>query len=197
MTAASAPRRALGQLVDIVRGAVPAKPTDGGVRQPFVGITEISAGGAAPARYVAADDIPPGAPRLTSGDVAIALMSSIGSSLLITARHEGAALGRECAALRPRAPEITGSWLYVWTQSADFAQQIRRHVVGTTMPRLNLRALADFTLPIPDAVEQAAIESMLIDFDLALAKTGQVVADLTELRRIELQLLIADLEVNS
>lgn len=193
MTAPVSPRPSLGDLVDVVSGAVPAKPTDEAGGEPFVGITEISAGGAAAARHVAADDVPFGAPRLATGDVAIALVSSIGSSLLITPRHEGAVLGRECAVLRARTPEITGSWIYVWTQSEDFAQQVERHVTGTTMPRLSRRALSDFTLALPDLEKQVEAQSLLAEFDAALAKTGQVVADLTELRRIELQLLISEL----
>jgi restriction endonuclease S subunit len=183
-------RRSLGEVVEVVSGAVPAKPTDEEVGEPFVGITEISAGGAAAPRRVAVDDVPPGAPRLALGDVAIALMSNIGSSLFVTPRHEGGVLGRECALLRPRVAEITGAWLYVWTQSEDFAQQVERHVTGTTMPRLSRRALFDFALPLPELETQIEAERLLADFDAALAKAGQVVADLTELRRIELQLLI-------
>jgi restriction endonuclease S subunit len=194
MTAVVSSRRPLGELIEVVGGVVPAKPTDGAHGEPFVGITEISAGGAAAPRYVEADDVPPEAPRLLNGDVAVALMSSIGSTLLIRTRHEGAVLGRECAALRPRTPEIAGSWIYVWTQSEDFVQQVERHVTGTTMPRLSRRALSDFTLPLPDIDTQMEVQALLVEFDGALAKAGQVVADLTELRRIELQLLIADLE---
>jgi restriction endonuclease S subunit len=194
MTPAAA-RPTLGDLVHILSGTVPAKPTDDLDGEPFVGIAEITAGGAASPRYVVADDVPSGAARLKVGDVALALMSSIGSSLLIGARHEGAVLGRECAALRPQVPEITGSWLYVWTQSEDFAQQVERHVTGTTMPRLRRRALSDFTLPLPDLERQMEAQALIADFDEALAKAGRVVADLTELRRIELQLLIAHIEV--
>lgn len=194
MTTAASARRALGELVDVVSGTVPAKPTDESIGEPFVGITEISAGGAAAPRRVAMDDVPHGAPRLAVGDVAIALMSNIGSSLFVTPRHEGAVLGRECAMLRPRAAEITGAWLYVWTQSEDFAQQVERHVTGATMPRLSRRALSDFALPLPDHDTQIEAQRLLVDFDAALAKAGQVVADLTELRRIELQLLISEVE---
>lgn len=195
MTASALAHRPLGELVEVVTGAVPAKPTDDADGEPFVGITEISAGGAAAPRHVSADAVPPGAPRLMNGDVAVALMSSIGSSLLITPRHEGAVLGRECVALRPRTPEIAGSWIYVWTQSEDFAEQVGRHVTGTTMPRLSRRALSDFTLPLPDVNKQMEVQALLAQFDAALGNTGQVVADLTELRRIELQLLIAELKV--
>ncbi len=192
MTTSAPARRSLGELVDVVGGMVPAKPTDSADGEPFVGITEISAGGAAAPRHVAADDVPVAAPRLAAGDVAIALMSNIGSSLLVTPRHDGAVLGRECALLRPRTSEITGAWLYVWTQSEDFAQQVERHVTGTTMPRLSRRALSDFALPLPDQETQLEAQNLLADFDAALAKAGQVVADLTELRRIELQLLISE-----
>jgi hypothetical protein len=193
MTTTAPARRALGELVDVVGGAVPAKPTDDAVGEPFVGITEISAGGAAAPRRVATDDVPDGAPRLEVGDVAIALMSNIGSSMLVTPRHEAAVLGRECAMLRPRVADITGAWLYVWTQSEDFAQQVERHVTGTTMPRLSRRALSDFVLPVPDRDAQSEAQRLLADFDAALAKAGQVLADLTELRRIELQLLISEI----
>lgn len=192
MTTTAPPRRSLGELVEVLSGAVPAKPTDAADGEPFVGITEISAGGAAAPRHVATDDVPLGAPLLATGDVAIALMSSIGSALLVTRRHERAVLGRECAILRPRTSEITGAWIYVWTQSEDFAQQVERHVTGTTMPRLSRRALADFVLPLPDRETQVEAQNLLADFDAALARAGQVVADLTELRRIELQLLITD-----
>jgi hypothetical protein len=40
------------------------------------------------------------------------------------------------------------------------------------------------------------VQEMIAEFDAALEKTGEVVADLTELRRVELELLLADLEAN-
>lgn len=192
MSTRKAPRRTLGDLAEVIRGAAPAKPTDQDTGRPFFGISEISAGGATPQRFVAADDVPPGAHTLVHGDVAIALMSNIGASALITARHAGAVLGRECAALRSRTADISGSWLYVWTQSADFQQQAERHVSGTTMPRLSLRSIPDFTLPVPDLDTQLEVQGMLDDFDDAISKAGRVLAELTELRRIELELILTD-----
>lgn len=187
-------RRPLGELAEILGGAVPARPSETLGSEMLVGVVEISAGGAAVPRFVSTDGVPPDAPRLSPGDTAVALMSGVGSSLLITERHQGALLGRECAALRPRTPEVTGSWIYVWTQSEDFAQQVERHTTGTTLPRLSRRALSTFTFPVPGITTQMEAQALLADFDAALAKTGQVVADLTELRRIELQLLITGLE---
>ena len=64
------------------------------------------------------------------------------------------------------------------------------------MPRLSRRSLVEFTLPLPSIERQLEAEALVGDFDEALAKAGRVVADLTELRRIELQLLIAEIEVS-
>ncbi len=187
------PLRTLGDIAAVIRGTAPAKPTYQDAGRPFFGISEISAGGATPERFVAAEDVPRGAHHLARGDVAVALMSNIGASALITARHAGAVLGRECAALRPRTSDISGPWLYVWTQSADFQQQAERHVSGTTMPKLSLKSISDFTLPVPDLSTQLEVQVVLDDFDGAISKAGQVLTELTELRRIELELIITDL----
>ncbi len=197
MTVPTSQRVSLGELgVEVVRGVVPAKPTDGDDGVPFFGLSEISSGGATAPRLVAKDDVKPGAPRLVVGDVAVALMSNIGASALVTPRHAGAVLGRECVALRVRGPELSGAWIYVWTQSADFHDQVQRHISGTTMPRLNVRGLAGLTLPLPSRDLQTRAEGMLDDFDHALANAGQVLSDLTELRRIELELMLKDAESN-
>lgn len=197
MRSAHPTRHPLGELVEVISGVVPAKPAEIPDGESFVGIAEITAGGAAVPRQVPAEEVPLHAPRLRAGDIAIALMSSIGSALLVTARHDGAVLGRECAALRPSSDEVTGPWLYVWTQSQDFADQVERYTTGGTMPRLSRRSLAAFTLPVPDAAAQGKVQDLLREFDEAIEKTGQVLADLTELRRTELQLLVAELLVGA
>ncbi len=185
----SAETRVLGDVATILRGTVPAKPTDSEDGVPFYGIAEISAGGTGAQRLVEPDDGKPPT-ILHAGDVVVALMSNIGQSALLTSRHEGAVLGRECAVIRPAGPEATGAWIYVWTQSAQFRDQAVRHTSGSTMPRLSYRALSDLTIPIPSLEQQGGAEQMLDEFDSALWKVGQLRSYLTELRTLEVELLL-------
>lgn len=185
----SAETRVLGDVATIIRGTVPAKPTDSPEGVPFFGIAEISAGAAGAPRLVETDDTKHPT-ILRAGDVVVALMSNIGQSALIAPRHEGAVLGRECAVIRPAGPETTGAWIYVWTQSAQFRDQAIRHTSGATMPRLSYRALSDLTIPIPPQEQQREAEQMLDEFDSALSKVGQLQSYLTELRTLEVELLL-------
>jgi hypothetical protein len=181
----------LTDVTTILRGTVPAKPTDGGVGQPFVGIAEISAGGAGALRRVEGSEVDERAVHLAVGDVVIALMGNLGQSLLITGRHAGSVLGRECAAMRPSSQEITGAWIYVWTLSADFRAQVERTIGGSTMPRLSLRGLPALTLPVPDLSTQQEVEGMLGDLERAISSTSEVLGQLQELRRVEVDIALA------
>jgi len=58
------------------------------------------------------------------------------------------------------------------------------------MPRLSYRALSDLTIPIPSLEQQGGAEQMLDEFDSALWKVGQLRSYLTELRTLEVELLL-------
>jgi len=185
-------KRALKEVATVVRGTVRAKPTnaEGGI--PFFGIAEISAGGAGAPRLVEPELGSADPTVLERGDVVVALMSKIGRSALVTPRHEGAVLGRECALIRPGSG-VSGAWVYVWTQSAQFRAEVARHTSGTTMPRLSYRALADLIIPVPPVDPQRDADALLKEFDDALWKLDQVQAYVMELRTLEVELLFADL----
>lgn len=189
----SAETRVLGDVATITRGTVPAKPTDSEDGVPFFGIAEISAGGTGAPRLVEPDEGKPPT-ILRAGDVVVALMSNIGQSALITSRHEGAVLGRECAVIRPAGPEVNGAWIYVWTQSAQFRDQAVRHASGSTMPRLSYRALSNLTIPVPPLERREELlrdaQQLLEEFDSALWKVGQLQSYLTELRTLEVELFL-------
>lgn len=198
------PLRALGDIATVLRGTVPAKPTDSDDGVPFFGITEITAGGTGDLRRVdlggdaalkarKSTDAGGGPVAVQSGDVVVALMSNIGQAALVSPRHAGAVLGRECALIRP-ADEVTGAWIYAWTQSTQFRDQVTRHTSGSTMPRLSYRALADMVVPVPPDDQQLRAEQLLADFDDALRKIDAVRAYLTELRTLELELLLGELD---
>ena len=126
----------LGDLVDLLRGRVPANT----VREPegprFFGIAEITACGNAAPRYVEYNpEIVDNAVELREGDIAMALMSNIGDATLIDASAAGAVLGRECVALRITAPQdVLPAWLSAWLTSEEFQSQVAIHTTGSTMP---------------------------------------------------------------
>lgn len=196
------PLRPLGEIAMILRGTVPAKPTDSDDGVPFFGITEITAGGIGDLRRVELDDdvtlkgktaaeARGGPVVLERGDVVVALMSNIGQAALVSPRHAGAVLGRECALVRP-TDDLTSAWIYAWTQSAQFRDQATQHTSGSTMPRLSYRALGDLLIPVPSLDRQRDAEELLADFDGALSKVVQVQSYLTELRTLEIELLLGD-----
>ena len=198
------PLRPLGEIAMILRGTVPAKPTDSDTGVPFFGIAEITAGGFGELRRVDLEEEPTakgktladsrgGPVAVQRGDVVVALMSNIGQAALVAPRHEGAVLGRECALIRP-TDDVSSAWVYVWTQSAQFRDQAIRHTSGTTMPRLSYRALPDLMVPVAPVDRQLHAEEVLADFDDALSKVGEVRAYLAELRTLELELLLGNLD---
>lgn len=198
------PLRPLAEIAMILRGTVPAKPTDSQDGVPFFGISEITSGGIGDLRRVNLDggatlkgktltEVRGGPVRLEPGDVVVALMSNIGRAALVSPRHGGAVLGRECALIRP-TDEVTSAWIYAWTQSAQFRDQATLHTSGSTMPRLSYRALADLLVPVPPIDRQLQAEELLADFDDALSKVGLVQAYLMELRTLEMELLLGDLD---
>jgi restriction endonuclease S subunit len=185
----------LADVADIIRGLVPAKPTDTDEGVPFFGIAEITSGGVGPMRFVVPTDVDEKAQYLEEGDVVVALLSSIGESALVTRSHSGAVLGRECAVLRAHQSDVLGAWLYAWTQSASFRQQVQARVSGSTMPRLSPSALAEFLVPIPALSEQERIRNMLEGFDTAISSANTVLANLMELRRVEVDLALSQVAV--
>lgn len=185
--------RQLGEIASVRRGYTKPIESDDGVV--FFGVSEILAGGSGRQRIVVDQGDGPrnAAERVHEGDVVVALMAAIGQSALISARHEGAVLSRECAVIRPEA-EVSGAWLYIWTQSTDFREQVTRHTSGSTVPRLSYRALNEMLLPVPSAARRADAEALVAEFDGALERLGQVRSHLQELRAVEIELLLADLD---
>lgn len=197
------PPRPLGEVATISRGTVPAKTSgsDDGVL--FFGITEIATGGTGELRRVDLEKEPTlkgktvteargGAVEVRPGDVVVALTGDIGHAALVAPRHAGAVLGRECALIRPTS-DVTGAWIYAWTQSAQFRDQATRHTSGSSVPRLSYRALAQMLVPVPPSERQVQVEELLADFDDALRKIDDVRTYLTELRTLEVELLLGEL----
>ena len=162
--------RRLGDVTLALRGRVPAntEPHADGPR--FFGIAEISARSAEAPRYVAGDADLENSVILVEGDVVMALLGKIGDATVINATAADSVLGRECVALRVTPPaDIRPAWLCEWMSSEEFRFQVAQHTTGTTMARLPIRALENFTLTVPPLEAQVAIEELAHRFDAAIA----------------------------
>ena len=114
-----------------------------------------------------------------------------GTSILATGDHEGAVLRRGYALIRPIGDEVTATWVYLWTQSSQFSDQVSRSTTGVAIPSLSSRALRAFTIPIPTTEQLTEAEQLLGRFDDALEKVAELQSDLTELRALEVELVVA------
>lgn len=178
----------LGDLATTLQGRVPARTTDDQDGQRFFGMAEIS--GHQP-RVVEPQIDLSGALYLEPGDVVVALLGEVGKSAMVDRRSVGAVLGRECAVLRVTAEDrVLSAWLYAWTQSPHFKTQIAQHVSGATMPRVSVRALKEFVLPLPPLPQQHELADRIDVLNAILAAMTQMVRDLEDLRGAELQLAV-------
>lgn len=188
---ASTSIRSLEDVAEIHLGARGAElePADEGTL--LIGIREVSAGGPSPPRYVKKKAASRQVVEIRENDVVVALRGSTGSSILATGDQQGAILDHGCALIRPSGNEVTAAWIYLWTQSKQFHNQVSRSTTGVTMPMLRTRDLRELTIPIPTAEQLVEAEQLLGRFDDALERVAELQSDLTELRALDVELLVA------
>ena len=80
-----------------------------------------------------------------------ALLGKLGQAAIVTAEAAGSILGRECAAIRVKDGEqrVAARWLFAVLRSSQLRDRAQAAASGATMPRLNIKSLADFTIPMP------------------------------------------------
>jgi type I restriction enzyme S subunit len=185
----------LGDLVEPLRGRVPANtvPEPEGPR--FFGLAEITARGHSTPRYVPRDADLHGAVELEDGDIAMALLGNVGDAAVIDASSAGSILGRECVALRVKRPNVVRpAWLSAWMTTEEFKSQVATHITGSPMQRLSLKALPTFVVTVPPIQKQHEVEGLVHRFDAAIATTATTLQQLQDLRAVELQLALATSE---
>lgn len=189
--------RDLESVAAILRGSAPSSREDSENGVPLFGMAEFAADHPRQQRFVDRSELGSHAVLLQAGDTVVALAGDGVRSRLVTFDHEGAVLGRECVVLRPTSPELTSEWTYIWTQSSLFRDQVSRHTAGTTLPRLNFRALQSFKIPVPPLEDQHRAADMLQELDDAIATVDAVSSQLEELRELRLDLFVADVRSSS
>lgn len=120
---------------------------------------------------------------VTSGDVVVSVVGSMGRSSVISSDVEGSNLNRALARLQLRA-DLDPWIMWHWTQTTDFLDQARLATGGgTAQPTLNLGDLAEFTVGLPtDPVEWPKIA-------VNLSKAYEVHRSVTSRLRRQIDLL--------
>lgn len=181
--------RTLEEVAEIQRGTRAAESS--AEDEPLlIGVPEVSAGGASSPRFVWKEESSAPLVEVQEGDVVLALRGKPGRSFLATGQYEGAVLDQGCALIRPTVDNVTGMWIYLWTQSSQFRDQVTRSTTGVTLPTLSIRAVGDLTIPLPTAEQLAEAEQLLGRFHEAQKLVDELQSDLTELRDLEVELLI-------
>lgn len=180
----------LGDVAEMLKGQVPAKTSDGGDGPRLFGIAEIS--GHEPRKLEPGTSLDRAVYLLTD-DVVVALLGErgLGATAMVDGQADGAVLAKECGALRVSAPNLLPTWLYAWTKSEHFHEQIRRHASGGTMSRVSIRGLADFRLPLPPRSYQERLEADVKRLDDALRSTTDLIRNMEGLKASEIDLAVA------
>ena len=94
---------------------------------------------------------------ITSKDLYISIAGTIGKSGIIPKELDGANLTENACKLVYKSNEIFNKYVYYYTQTRMFAEQIFDKTKMAAMPKLALTRLATVKLPIPPLSEQQRI----------------------------------------
>ncbi len=157
----------------------------------LIGLPEVCADEIDSPRYADRESSTRSLVEVRENDVVVALRNNTGRSIIAKKHPEGAVLGHGCALIRSKNPQVTASWLYLWTQSKQFHNQVTRATDGIITPALNTRSLREFSISIPTDEQLNKAELLIDRFDNAEKEAIKLQSDLTELRALEVELLIA------
>lgn len=95
---------------------------------------------------------------LESGNVLLAVMATVGRSMVVPDSLVGANVNRALAVLK-LSTEISGAFVSIALRSPRIQNLFQRNKIGSAQPRINLRDLRGYTIPLPPIAEQLQIVS--------------------------------------
>ena len=118
---------------------------------------------------------------LRPGDLVLTIVGvSTGTVGEVPKELDGANLTQTTARLAP-GPAINGRYFFHYLQASQFQQEVARHTVWSTRPRLNIDAFGTMEVLVPPRNEQARIAETL---DASMARIGAEAAQLSKLRAL-------------
>jgi type I restriction enzyme S subunit len=100
------------------------------------------------------------------GDIVLAKLGDpLGMTCIVPNHFEKGIVVADVVRIRNQNPELDEKYLMFALNSYNVFQQLRREVIGSTRPRVNVTQVRDLLIPVPPLEEQQKIRSILLTLD--------------------------------
>jgi type I restriction enzyme, S subunit len=98
---------------------------------------------------------------IREGDIILTIVGTIGKVAIVPSELDGGNITQSSCRIRPDTSQVTTAYLLHWLRSPSALRQYNASRLGTAVPRLNIRDIRFFKVPLPSLAEQAHIASLL------------------------------------
>lgn len=98
---------------------------------------------------------------IRSGDLILSIVGTIGKVAKVPSELDGGNITQSSCRIRPDRSKIDTAYLRHWLHSPSAREQYDTNRLGTAVPRLNIRDIRSFRVPLPALDEQRKIANLL------------------------------------
>lgn len=182
----------LSQVLQLIKGFPTSRTADHGAI-PVKSIAVLR-NGEASSLSIDLDQVEEGQVRLAEiGDVLVAVEGgTVGESIIVTERMVGFVASQQAMTLRAAKHGPLDPWfLAAWMRSDQGRASLSRLVKGSGIQRIAYRDLLTLELPVPPLSDQRRIGQLFRTFTESTEAHKQIVSDLVQLQRVEVEASIA------
>jgi len=136
-------------------------------------------------RYTESSEI-----QLQINDVIISKDGTIGQPAFIDSLPDRATINSTMMLLRVKNDVLAPEFLFYFLQGPHFKRFLKQKISGTSIPHLFQRDMKELDFFIPSLAEQRGVVRVLGVVDLAIGKTGEVIAKTERLKKGLMQTLL-------
>lgn len=124
------------------------------------------------------------------GDLILSRNATVGEVAQVANWHPPFAMGQDVCLLRKKSNEYSTDFLQIVFQSPIILNQLSDLMVGSTFKRANIEQIRNFTVLMPEPVEQRAIATVLSDMDALLDGLDRLIAKKRAIKQATMQQLL-------
>jgi type I restriction enzyme S subunit len=128
--------------------------------------------------------------QLQTDDVIISKDGTIGQPAFIDSLPDRATINSTMMLLRVNNDVLAPEFLFYFLQGLHFRRFLKQKISGTSIPHLFQRDMKELDVLLPSVLEQRGVVGVLGVVDLAVAKTGEVIAKTERLKKGLMQELL-------